>query len=75
MQKNYFHNGKPTYENEYKKKTFQFQNIDRKTKVDINKLLNRVRIEERSGIKQKIIFSSLIIISICLLATYSAFIK
>ena len=53
------------YNNKYKNKinleTKQFSSIkkqDRKTYVDINKLLNRVKLDHKNEIKQKMIFLS-----------------
>tara|TARA_B100000780_G_C20721376_1_gene286734 strand:+ start:265 stop:492 length:228 start_codon:yes stop_codon:yes gene_type:complete len=53
------------YNNKYKNKknldTKQFSSIknqDRKTYVDINKLLNRVKLDHKDEIKQKMIFLS-----------------
>jgi len=56
MQKYYFHNGKLTNENKSKKKLPQSLNIDIKSVVDINILLNKVKIEEKNQKKEKLFF-------------------
>jgi hypothetical protein len=64
MQKNYFHNNKHTSEKDDQKKVITVEQIKQKRRVDINKLLNRVRIEKKNENKKRIIFYSLIILSI-----------
>ena len=57
MQKNnYFHNNKPTGKNKDQRKTIPIQYIDQKRIVDINKLLNQVRLDKRNETKKKIVF-------------------
>tara|TARA_B100000795_G_scaffold107865_1_gene79645 strand:- start:80 stop:307 length:228 start_codon:yes stop_codon:yes gene_type:complete len=56
MQKSYFHNDKYIDENVSKKKTVPFQRISQTRNVDINRLLNRLRIEKKSDVKRKVIF-------------------
>ena len=68
MQKNYFHDNKHTSEKDDQKKIITVEQIKQKRRVDINKLLNKVRIEKKSENKKKIIFYSLIILSISTLA-------
>ena len=75
MQKSNFHNRRITDENLDKKKRYQNQNFDPKIIVDINKLLNRVKVEEKNETKRKIIFFSLVILSLSLMGTFIAFIK
>ena len=58
MQKIYFHDGKYDSENKDQKKTIPLQFTDKKSIVDINKLLNRVRIDKKNKTKRKIIFYS-----------------
>ena len=58
MQKVYFHDGKFDSENKIQKKTIQLQFTDKKRIVDINKLLNRVKIDKKNETKRKIIFYS-----------------
>ena len=60
MQKSYFHNNKSISENNNQTKNIYIQNIDQKSNVDINKLLNRVKIERKNDIKKKIFFYSTI---------------
>ena len=64
MQKNYFHDNKHTSEKDDQKKVIKAEQIKQKRRVDINKLLNRVRIEKKNENKKRIIFYSLIILSI-----------
>ncbi|MDB9704627.1 hypothetical protein OAA65_00045 [bacterium] len=64
MQKNYFHDNKHTSEKDDQKKVITVEQIKQNRRVDINKLLNRVRIEKKNENKKRIIFYSLIILSI-----------
>jgi hypothetical protein len=75
MSKPYFHNSKSIDENKDKKKTIQISKIDTKNIVDINILLNRVRIEEKNKTKKKFIFFSFTVISLSLFATFISVIK
>ena len=75
MQKYYFHNGKLTNENKSKKKLPQSLNIDIKSIVDINILLNKVKIDEKNQIKRKIIFFSLVTTILILFGTFIALLK
>ena len=75
MQKIRFHNSKINGEISYRKPKHQTQNLDSKIVVDINKLLNRVKVEEKNETKRKIIFFSLVILSLSLMGTFIAFIK
>ena len=59
MQKPYFHNHKHNSEKKVQKKTIPLQYIDQNRIVDINKLLNRVRMDEKNETKRKIIFYGL----------------
>ena len=68
MQKNYFHDNKHISEKNDQKKAITVEKINQKRRVDINKLLNRVRIEKKNENKKRIIFYSLIILSISTLA-------
>jgi len=68
MQKNYFHNNKNISEKNDQKKAITAEQINQKRRVDINKLLNRVRIEKKDENKRKIIFYSSIILTISTLA-------
>tara|TARA_B100000787_G_scaffold69406_1_gene51012 strand:- start:49 stop:276 length:228 start_codon:yes stop_codon:yes gene_type:complete len=60
MQKTRFNNSNIIIENSVKKQTYHSKTIDPKIVVDINKLLNRVKINERNQVKQKIIFFTLL---------------
>ena len=75
MQKIRFHNSKIVSENVDEKKTKQTQNLDPKIVVDINKLLNRVKMEERNVTKKKIIFFSMITLSLIFVGIFIAIIK
>ena len=75
MLKTYFHNSKHISENKSQKKTIPTQYIDQKRIVDINKLLNAVRIEKKNETKKKIIFYSSVILTLGPLATLITIIK
>ena len=75
MHKTYFHNSKITKENESKKKTLQDSSVDTKGIVDINILLNRVKIEERNQIKRKIILFSLVTVALSLFGAFIVIVK
>ena len=68
MQKTYFHDNKHISEKNDQKKAITVEQIKQKKRVDINKLLNRVRIEKKNENKRKIIFYSSIILTISTLA-------
>ncbi len=72
MQKSYFHNNKSF--DLTKDKKIQSQNI-KKNRVDINILLNRVRVEESNQLKRKIIFFSLTSLALCLFGFFITIIK
>ena len=69
MQKMYFHNYKSIDQNINTKKLSKVQNISEKQVVDINKLLNRIKIDHNNETKRKIIFYSLSILGLFLLGT------
>ena len=75
MQKMYFHNYKSIDQNTNTKKISKLQNISEKQVVDINKLLNRIKIDHKNEIKLKIIFYSLSILGLSLLGTLIIFLK
>ena len=75
MQKLYFHNGKSINQNINKKKLSKVQNISEKQVVDINKLLNRVKIDRKNETKRNIIFYSLSILGLSLLGTLTTLLK
>jgi hypothetical protein len=68
MQKTYFHDNKHISEKNDQKKAITVEQIKQKRRVDINKLLNRVKIEKNDENKRKIIFYSSIILTISTLA-------
>ena len=69
MQKLYFHNGKSIDQNINTKRLSEVQYVSEKQVVDINKLLNRVKIDQKNEIKRKFIFYSLTILTLSLLGT------
>ena len=75
MQKTYFHDKKHISEKKVQKKTIPLQYIDQKRIVDINKLLNRVKIDQKNETKQKIIFYSSTVLGLSLLGTLITFLK
>ena len=75
MQKTYFHDRKHISEKKVNKKTIPLQYIDKKRIVDINKLLNRVKIDQKNETKRKIIFYSSTILGLSLLGTLITFLK
>tara|TARA_B100000780_G_C20659794_1_gene262707 strand:+ start:278 stop:505 length:228 start_codon:yes stop_codon:yes gene_type:complete len=75
MQKNYFHNYKSTEEMKIKKNFYHFQYIKKKSNVDINKLLNRVRLDEKNEIKRKAIFFISVFLAIGLFGIFLSFIN
>ena len=75
MQKNLFHNSKLSNENKVEKKYTLISNIATKEVVDINILLNRVKIEEKNEIKRKIIFFCLTMSALGLFSTFIVIVK
>ena len=75
MQNAYFHNNKHIREKKAKKKTILSQYNDQKRIVDINKLLNRVRMDNKNETKQKIILYSSTVLGLFLLGTLITFLK
>jgi hypothetical protein len=75
MQKNYFHNNKISNENKDKKKSLQLSNMNTKSIVDINILLNRIKIEEKDRTNRKFFFFSLVTLTIILFGIFIAAIK
>ena len=61
--------------NKYLKKNIPVQYIDQKRIVDINKLLNRVKIDQKNETKRKIIFYSSTVLGLSLLGTLITFLK
>ena len=61
MYKNYLHNNRLNNTSEIKKKSSLTNHSKSKITVDINKLLNRVKIEKKNDTKKQIINFSLIV--------------
>ena len=70
-----FDNNKSKSENRSQKKNIPVQYIDQKRIVDINKLLNRVKIDQKNETKRKIIFYSLTTLALGLFSTLIMIIK
>ena len=75
MQKVYFHNGKSIDQNINAKRLSDSQRVGERQVVDINKLLNRVKIDQKNETKRKIISYSFVILGLSLLGTLIAFLK
>ena len=70
-----FDNNKSKSESKDRKKNIPVKYIDQKRIVDINKLLNRVKIDQKNETKRKIIFYSLVILGLSLLGTLITILK
>ena len=75
MRKVYFHNGKSIDQNINTKRLSEVQQVSEKQVVDINKLLNRVKIDQKNETKRKIIFYSFIIFGLSLFGTLISLVK
>ena len=75
MPKVYFHNKKSIDQNINTKRLSEARQIGEKQVVNINKLLNRVKIDQKNEIKRKIIFYSFTIFGLSLIGTLIAVIK
>ena len=75
MQKYYFHNNKSTNENNEKKILNRNTKVNSKSVVDVNILLNKVKLEEKNEIKKKVIFFSFILLALGLFGTFITIIK
>ena len=75
MRKVYFHNGNSIDQNINTKRLSEVQQVSEKQVVDINKLLNRVKIDQKNETKRKIIFYSLTILALGLFSTLIMIIK
>ena len=75
MQKTYFHDNKHISEKNDQKKAITVEQIKQKRRVDINKLLNRVRMDKKNENKRKIFFYSSVILSLGLFSTLLTIIK
>ena len=73
MQKTYFHNNK--LNNENKNKLAQTSKINMKRVVDVNILLNRVKVEKKNQTKRKIIFFTLVTLALSSFAAIIVIIK
>ena len=71
----YFHHEKSIDQNTNTKRLSEAQHINKRQVVDINKLLNRVKIDQKNDTKRKIIFYSFVILGLSLLATLITFLK
>ena len=71
----FYHNEKSIDQNINTKKLSKAQNISEKQVVDINKLLNRVKIDQKNETKRKIIFYSFTILGLFLLGTLITVLK
>ena len=75
MRKVYFHNGKSIDQNINTKRLSEVKQVSEKQVVDINKLLNRVKLDQKNDAKRKFIFYSLTILSLSLLGTLITVLK
>ena len=75
MQKVYFHNERSIDQNTNTKRLSEERHIGDRQVVDINKLLNRVKIDQKNETKRKIIFYSFTILGLSLLGTLITFLK
>ena len=75
MKKVYFHNEKSIDQNINTKRLSEVQHIGERQVVDINKLLNRVKIDQKNETKRKIIFYSFTILGLSLLGTLITVLK
>ena len=75
MPKVFFHNKKSVDQNINTKRLSEAQYIGERQVVDINKLLNRVKIDQKNETKRKIIFYSFIILGLSLLGFLITFLK
>ena len=75
MKKIYFHNEKSIDQNVNKKRLSEMQTISEKQVVDINRLLNRVKIDKKKETKRKIIFYSFSVLGLSLFGTFITLLK
>ena len=75
MQKNYFHNYKLLEKKKVKKQSFQTSKLETKSIVDVNILLNRVKIEKKNETKRKIFLFSFAILALSMFGTFVVSIK
>ena len=75
MRKVYFHDGKSIDQNINTKRLSEAQHIGERQVVDINKLLNRIKIDQKNETKRKIIFYSSTVLGLSLLGTLITVLK
>ena len=75
MKKVFYYKERLIDQNINTKKLSKVQNISEKQVVDINKLLNRVKIDQKNETKRKIIFYSSTVLGLSLLGTLITFLK
>ena len=75
MPKVFYHNEKLVDQKTIIKKLSKAQSISEKQVVDINKLLNRVKIDKRNENKKKFFFYSLTILALGFFLTFIMIIK
>jgi len=75
MRKVYIHNKKSIDQNINTKRLSEAQYIDERQVVDINKLLNRVKIDQKNETKKKIIFYISITLALSFFLTFIMIIK
>ena len=75
MRKVYFYNDKSIDQNINTRRLSEAQHVSEKQVVDINKLLNRVKIDQKNETKRKIILYSFIILGLSLLGTLITVLK
>ena len=71
----YFHNEKSVDQNTNTKRLSEAQHVNKRQVVDINKLLNRVKIDQKNETKRKIIFYSFVILGLSLSGTLITILK
>ena len=75
MQNYYFHNDKFIKENPVIKRPTLLNKTNKKRSVDINRLLNRVKLDHKNEKKQKFVLLSLSIFLICSMGVFVTIIK
>ena len=70
MPKTYSSNKNLNYEKKNKISLYQNQTIDQKRVVDINQLLNRVKVDKKKELKKNVILFSLITLITGFIATF-----
>ena len=73
--KNYFYHNYKHIERSKNPNSSQTNLVDKKIKVDINKLLNRVKINEKKKKSSQIIFFSIVILFLMAIGLFLTFIK